>query len=130
VPSAPPFGRARMANDVGAVSTFSPACSDEPWGVWSFGPTDNPGTLRIAIPEGAHPTLSRGLGSNGSSAKLVARLPVRVKSGNAHNEPMTSALHPIATEQRTQFYVRSVPIGDICTAANDAYSITLSAREF
>ena len=32
------------------------------------------------FPRGAHPTLSRGLGSNGSSAKLVARLPLWVKS--------------------------------------------------
>jgi hypothetical protein len=39
-------------------------------------------------------------------------MPVRVKSGNAHNEPMMSAFHPIATEQRTRFYVGSVPIGD------------------
>ena len=36
-----------------------------------------------------------------------------VKSGNAHNEPMMSAFHPIATEQRTQFYVGFVPLGDI-----------------
>ena len=50
MPSAPPFGRARMANDVGAVSTFSPACSDEPWGVWSFGPTDNPAPFGSLFP--------------------------------------------------------------------------------
>jgi hypothetical protein len=43
--------------------------------------------------------------------------PVRVKSGNAHNEPMKSAFHPIATEQRTQLYVGSVPKGDIATLA-------------
>jgi hypothetical protein len=36
-----------------------------------------------------------------------------VKSGNAHNEPMMSAFHPITTKQRTQFYVGFVPIGDI-----------------
>ena len=36
-----------------------------------------------------------------------------VKSGNAHNEPMKSAFHPIATEQRTQFYVGFVPKPDI-----------------
>ncbi len=35
---------------------------------------------------------------------------VKVKSGNAHNEPMKSAFHPIETEQRTQFYVGLVPL--------------------
>jgi hypothetical protein len=39
----------------------------------------------------------------------VNRGPFWVKSGNAHNEPMMSAFHPITTEQRTQFYVRFVP---------------------
>ena len=39
--------------------------------------------------------------------------PVWVKSGNAHNEPMMSAFHPKATEQRTQFYVGLVPTDDI-----------------
>jgi hypothetical protein len=34
---------------------------------------------------------------------------VSVKSGNAHNEPMMSAFHPMATKQRTQFYVGFVP---------------------
>src|SRR4029077_11331578 len=43
------------------------------------------------------------------SANPPPRLPLWVKSGNAHNEPMMSAFHPIATEQRTQFYVGSVP---------------------
>ena len=33
--------------------------------------------------------------------------PLRVESGNAHNEPMMSAFHPKATEQRTRFYVAS-----------------------
>jgi hypothetical protein len=40
---------------------------------------------------------------------VTAACPFRVKSGNAHNEPMMSAFHPIATEQRTQFYVGLVP---------------------
>ena len=44
--------------------------------------------------------------------------PFWVKSGNAHNEPMMSAFHPIATEQRTQFYVGFVPSTDSCTATN------------
>ena len=35
------------------------------------------------------------------------------QSGTAHNEPMMSAFHPIATKQRTQFYVGSVPVPDI-----------------
>ena len=48
---------------------------------------------------------------------LRARLPNRVKSGNAHNEPMMSAFHPIATQQRTQFYVGFVPTGDISHVA-------------
>ena len=43
----------------------------------------------------------------------TVRCPSWVKSGNAHNEPMMSAFHPIATEQRTQFYVGFVPIADI-----------------
>jgi hypothetical protein len=34
------------------------------------------------------------------------------QSGNVHNEPMMSAFHPKATEQRTQFYVGSVPCVD------------------
>jgi hypothetical protein len=42
-------------------------------------------------------------------AGLPQRCPLRVKSGNAHNEPMKSALPPIATGQRTQFYVGLVP---------------------
>ena len=36
-----------------------------------------------------------------------------VKSGNAHSEPMMSAFHPITTEQRTQFYVGSVPTAEV-----------------
>ena len=36
--------------------------------------------------------------------------PLWVKSGNVHNEPMMSVFHPIATKQRTRFYVGSVPI--------------------
>jgi hypothetical protein len=40
-----------------------------------------------------------------------------VKSGNAPNEPMMSAFHPIATEQQTQFYVGFVPTADSCSAA-------------
>jgi hypothetical protein len=50
---------------------------------------------------------------------VIYRCPLWVKSGNAHNEPMTSAFHPIANEQRTQFYVGSVPIPDSCSAAMD-----------
>ena len=42
-------------------------------------------------------------------AGLPQRCPLWVKSGNAHNEPMMSAFHPKATEQRTQFYVGFVP---------------------
>jgi hypothetical protein len=48
-------------------------------------------------------------------SKIASRHPqnpfltVSVKSGNAHNEPMMSAFHPIANEQRTQFYVGFVP---------------------
>jgi hypothetical protein len=40
-----------------------------------------------------------------------------VKSGNAHIEPMMSAFHPKATEQRTQFYVGFVPTADIRIAS-------------
>ena len=51
------------------------------------------------------------------AAKILdRRCPLRVKSGNAHNEPMMSAFHPKATEQRTQFYVGFVPIADSGTA--------------
>jgi hypothetical protein len=46
--------------------------------------------------------------------------PSWVKSGNAPNEPMMSAFHLIANEQRTQFYVGFVPTGDIRVV----YSIT------
>jgi hypothetical protein len=46
---------------------------------------------------------------------------LRVKSGNAHNEPMMSAFHPIATEQRTQFYVGLVPLPDSCSAAKKRF---------
>jgi hypothetical protein len=42
----------------------------------------------------------------------TSKLLLRVISGNAHNEPMMSAFHPIATEQRTQFYVCFLPEGD------------------
>jgi hypothetical protein len=35
------------------------------------------------------------------AAKSHHACPRWVKSGNAHNEPMVSAFHPIATEQRT-----------------------------
>jgi hypothetical protein len=45
------------------------------------------------------------------------RRPLWVKSGNARNEPMMSAFHPIATKQRTQFYVGLVPTGDILQRA-------------
>jgi hypothetical protein len=45
--------------------------------------------------------------------KQICRCPSWVISGNAHKEPMTSAFHPIATEQRTQFYVGFVPDSDI-----------------
>jgi len=31
----------------------------------------------------------------------------------AQSEPMMSASHPMATEQRTQFNIGSVPVGDI-----------------
>jgi hypothetical protein len=59
----------------------------------------------------------------------ISRCPLWVKSGNAHNEPMMSAFHSIATEQRTRFYVGSVPFAD----SNDVrklvlHSITSSAR--
>jgi hypothetical protein len=54
--------------------------------------------------------------------------PVRVKSGNAHNEPMMSAFQPIATEQRTLFYVGFVPKRDSRIATiGCAYSINSSA---
>ena len=38
-----------------------------------------------------------------------------------------SALHPIATEERTLRHVRNVPIPDSCSAANGDYSIISSA---
>ena len=41
------------------------------------------------------------------------RSPLWVKSGTAHNEPMMSAFHPIANEQRTQLYVGFVPQADL-----------------
>jgi hypothetical protein len=43
--------------------------------------------------------------------------PLWVKSGNAHNEPMMSAFHPIATKQRTQFDVGFVPETDMTKPA-------------
>ena len=49
---------------------------------------------------------------------IEARCPLWVKSGNAPNEPMMSAFHPIATEQRTQFYVRSVPLATLVRQRN------------
>ena len=49
------------------------------------------------FPRGAHPTLSRGLGSNGSSAKLVARLPLWVKSVHS----ATSERCPLYPRKRT-----------------------------
>jgi hypothetical protein len=41
-----------------------------------------------------------------------------------------SALPPIATEQRTQFYVGFVPTTDSCTAAIDHHSIISSRVAF
>jgi hypothetical protein len=35
------------------------------------------------------------------------------QKGNAANEPMMSAFHPIANEQRTQFYVGFVPEAEV-----------------
>ena len=43
----------------------------------------------------------------------TGRMSELVRSGNAHNEPMMSAFHPIATEQRTRIYVGSAPGSDM-----------------
>jgi len=52
---------------------------------------------------------------NAISSRRVVRAGAvhSIISGNAHNEPMMSAFHPIATEQRTQFYVGFVPKAEI-----------------
>ena len=65
---------------------------------------------------------SRASASVIDKGPMGSQCPLWVKSGNAHNEPMMSAFHPIAAEQRTQFYVGFVPI------AADIILIRLSRR--
>jgi hypothetical protein len=46
--------------------------------------------------------------------------PLRVKSGKARTEHFMSAFHPIATKQRTQFYVGSVPTAEVTCALENS----------
>jgi hypothetical protein len=41
----------------------------------------------------------------------------------ARNEPMMSAFHPIATQQRTQFYVGFVPLAEVGSTGRTGYLI-------
>ena len=54
--------------------------------------------------------------------RMQRQCPLGVKSGNAHNEPMMSAFRSIATEQRTQFYVGFVPMGDMARCTRSGFS--------
>jgi hypothetical protein len=68
-----------------------------------------------------YPSVPRGVGGGRTfnNARTTARSSTRAhrappnKSGNAHNEPMMSAFHLIATEPRTHFYVGFVPLPEV-----------------
>ena len=62
------------------------------------------------FPRGAHPTLSRGLGSNGSSAKLVARLPLWVKSGHSATSERCPLCADFVAEVRCRLFWSVIPL--------------------